>query len=90
MTASRHSPPYVHCCDHFRHQRSVSLIARVASNPRGGATCDSWYARMNGTRSPASTTKSATVVLPAPWVGAGVWRTSASGPATARRPASDP
>src|SRR4029079_4531917 len=89
ITASRHSPSYVHRADHFFHHLVVSLIARLALNSRGGGTWDSWYARMKGTFSPASTTKSATVLCPAPCVGVGVWRINASGPATAPRPPSD-
>jgi len=68
---------------HLRHHRTVDRSARSASTLSGAVTCDGCHASTNGTRSPGATTKSATVVIPAPRVATGVRRYTASGPAIA-------
>ena len=50
--------------------------------------CDGWYARVNGTRSPAPTSKSQTVLKSWPCIRTGLVTFTVSGPAVAEMPQS--
>src|SRR5215467_9726244 len=66
MTASRHSPVYLHSFAHVVQKRSVNSSAWSASTGFGGARCDGPQVITNDTFSPAETVKSPTVVRPSP------------------------
>src|SRR5215469_4868546 len=82
-TASRQGPSKLHELTQFSHHTSVSRMANSASTGRGGSSCDGNHVRTNGTRSPADTVKSATVVMSLPSVCTGDHKVRPSGPATA-------
>src|SRR5688572_3003046 len=71
-TASRQGPRYVQCWIQSAHHRSASSIARDTSSCGGGGWCEGYQVKMNGTRSPFETVKSATVVKFSPRVFTGV------------------
>ena len=70
--------------DHSCHHCVVLATAFSASTGSGGGSCEGYQVSTKGTRSPAATSNSATVLRSSPRVGTGVLSRSASGPATAR------
>src|SRR5207249_10799917 len=69
--------------DQSSHHAAVSSRSARASRGSGGGSCEGCHVSTNGTRSPGTTSNSATVVSPTPRVSTGVRKQSASGPAMA-------
>jgi hypothetical protein len=82
MASSRHSSPSSERDDH-RSSTVRSRRGRPRSRGRfaGGSSCEGNQVRRNGTRSPASTTNSLTVVKPSPWCLHGCLEQHGVGPA---------
>src|SRR6185437_8295756 len=81
--ASAYSPSYVQALDHVRHQFSVVATVNHGSTGRGGASCDGYHVRVNGTCCPWWMGNSATDVSPSPRTSIRVHSATESGPAVA-------
>ena len=88
-TASRSGPSKRQPPTHRPHQASVSRTAASGSSRRGARRWEGYQASVSARRSPAATSKSATVVRPSPRSGRSVVSARASGPATAWIPSAD-